>query len=66
VPPLCVGARERASARAPLYWLSWEDEVVALPAQPRLHELRLRAWPGGEQRLLARGQPHADWIEWLG
>ncbi|MGE3173642.1 MAG: DUF2332 domain-containing protein [Planctomycetota bacterium] len=49
-----------ASAAAPLHWLRWED----LPGSS-LHELRLQSWPGGDDRLLAIGQPHGRWIEWL-
>jgi hypothetical protein len=29
-------------------------------------EIRLRAWPGGEDRLLARAHHHGRWVEWLG
>lgn len=30
------------------------------------HEVRLTTWPGGRTRLLARGHPHARWIEPVG
>jgi hypothetical protein len=47
-----------ASAEAPLYWLrmeapSWEH-----------CEVRLRAWPGGDDALLARAHHHGRWVEW--
>jgi hypothetical protein len=29
-------------------------------------EIKLRAWPGGEERLLANTHPHGRWVEWLG
>jgi hypothetical protein len=53
-------AGERADVRAPLAWLRAEP--------PDLHcaELRLRSWPGGEDRLLARVAHHGQWVEWLG
>jgi hypothetical protein len=57
-------ALERAGAAAtvasPLAWLRYEhdsgDERITL---------RLRTWPGGEERLLAHCHPHGSSIEWL-
>jgi hypothetical protein len=51
-----------ASARpnAPLAWLRYElEDVGAAPT------LRLRIWPGGEDRLLAHVDPHGRRVEWL-
>lgn len=55
----------RATEAAPLFWLRWEDEPTDSDAPPERHELRLTRWPGGTDRLLAVGQPHGDWVEWL-
>jgi hypothetical protein len=60
-----AAAGARATARAPLHWLRWEDEPPAPDRSPGRHELRMWSWPGGEDRLLAIGQPHGDWIDWL-
>jgi hypothetical protein len=50
----------RAGSEAPLAWLRYEfderDEKIAL---------RLRTWPGGDERLLAYGHPHGASIRWL-
>jgi hypothetical protein len=54
-------AGARATADAPLAWLSYEppgDDLVT-------PELRLTMWPGGTTRRLARGHPHAEWVEWF-
>ncbi|MEA3053865.1 MAG: hypothetical protein QOG72_2768 [Sphingomonadales bacterium] len=59
-----AAALERAGAAAtlasPLAWLRYEhdegDERITL---------RLRAWPGGEERLLAHCHPHGSSIRWL-
>jgi len=53
-------AGARASEAAPLFWLRSE------PPSLECAELRLRAWPGGEDRLLARAHHHARWVEWRG
>lgn len=29
-------------------------------------ELTVRIWPGGEKRVVARANPHVQWVEWLG
>lgn len=58
---LIADASERATAAAPLAWLRFEpgDEPATL-------ELRLTAWPGGEERLLATGGFHQEPVRWLG
>jgi hypothetical protein len=53
---------EAASASRPFAWLRFEAEG----ATDALPTLRLRLWPGGEERLLARAHPHGDFVEWLG
>jgi len=52
-------AGARATAERPLAWLRSEP-----PAIDHV-EIRLRLWPGGEDRLLGRAQHHARWVEWL-
>lgn len=59
---------ERAGAAAtresPLAWLRFElDDPVALGPPPTL---RLRMWPGGEDRLLAHVHPHGSQVRWVG
>jgi hypothetical protein len=49
-----------ASSQAPLFWLRMEAPGMAFC------EIRLGAWPGGEDRLLARAHHHGRWVEWLG
>ncbi len=49
------GAGDRASAHAPVAWLSTEPIEVA-----RRHLVRLTTWPGGETRELAETGPHGD------
>jgi len=50
-----------ATSAAPLAWLRYEfddrDEKIAL---------RLRTWPGNEERLLAYCHPHGHSIRWVG
>lgn len=53
-------AGQRATHRAPLARLRMEFFAKDAPA-----ELRLRLWPGGEERVLARTHPHGEWVEWL-
>jgi hypothetical protein len=48
-----------ATFAAPLAWLRYEHE-----GGERI-ELRLRTWPGGEERLLAYCHPHGSEVEWL-
>lgn len=52
-------AGARASAEAPLAWLSFEHPRSDAPG-----ELRCRLWPGGHDELLATAHPHGAWIEW--
>jgi hypothetical protein len=49
-----------AGADTPLAWLRFEQS----PGEPAA-ALRLRTWPGGEDRLLARAQGHGVAVEWL-
>jgi hypothetical protein len=51
-------AGRRATADAPLAWLSLELEGDRF-------ETRLRLWPGGEDRLLALSGPHGPPVRWL-
>jgi hypothetical protein len=53
-----AGAAARADT--PLFWLRMEAPGMAFC------EIRLRAWPGGEDRVLARAHHHGRWVEWLG
>jgi hypothetical protein len=53
-------AGARATAQAPLAWLRLEG------ATKEAAELRLLAWPGGEDRLLARAHYHGACVRWLG
>lgn len=59
-----AAAMERAGAaatvRAPIAWLRYEHEE----GEERI-TLRLRAWPSGEERLLAYAHPHGDSVRWL-
>ncbi len=50
----------RASAAAPVSWLRFEEG-----ADPSSVELRLRSWPGGEDRLLGTGRHHRHPIHWV-
>ncbi|HKJ23261.1 MAG TPA: DUF2332 domain-containing protein [Myxococcota bacterium] len=52
-------AGARATAERPLAWLRSE------PPSLDCVEIRLRLWPGGEDRLLGRAQHHGRWVEWL-
>jgi hypothetical protein len=54
-------AGARATALAPLAWLTYEPPSDA-PIEP---ELRLTVWPGGWTQRLARAHPHGDWVEWF-
>jgi hypothetical protein len=48
-----------ATSTAPLAWLRYELEGESGAT------LRVKTWPGGEDRLLARGNPHATALEAL-
>ena len=54
-----VGAR--ADAARPLAWLRFEPDGASPGAA-----LALTLWPGGEARLLARGDFHGRWVDWRG
>jgi hypothetical protein len=56
-------AAEQARSDQPFAWLRMEPNE-ALPTQPM--ELRLTRWPGGQERGLARVQPHGAKVLWLG
>jgi hypothetical protein len=49
-----------ATPEAPFAWLSKEPSA----ADYMTMEVRLRLWPGGEDRLIAECQPHAAWVRW--
>ena len=53
-------AGARATKNSPLGWLRMEGSEM------EFCELRLRTWPGDEERLLARTHYHGAWVEWLG
>jgi len=48
-----------ASADPALAWLTMEPAGGLAPM-----ELRLRLWPGGEDRRLAVVQAHGAWLDW--
>jgi hypothetical protein len=50
----------RATASAPLAWLSLEQY-----APDQFPEVRLTLWPSGETQKIATAHPHGAWIEWL-
>ena len=51
----------RAPAKKPLCWLRLE------PPSPReLPEIRLRFWPGGEERVIGHAHPHGHVYQWRG
>ena len=54
-------AAARATDAAPLAWLRYDEGAD----DPRVVELRLTQWPGGEERLLGTGRHHAHPVRWL-
>lgn len=51
---------EGAGARGDqVAWVAFELNAKAQA------ELVVRIWPGGEKRVLARANPHVQWVEWL-
>lgn len=52
-----------AGERGPLAFISGEHTP---DGRLGYWQLRFRLWPGGEQRILARFDPHGRWLEWLG
>lgn len=55
------GAGERATGGQPLAWLSLEEGGGDYARS----ELRLRTWPGGDERLLATCLAHPRQVRWL-
>jgi hypothetical protein len=51
-------AGARAGTRAPLAWLRMEG------VRREEAEIRIREWPGGQDRLLARAHWHGAWVAW--
>jgi hypothetical protein len=51
-------AGARATAESPLAWLRMEGPNF------EYCEIRLRTWPGGEERLLGKCHYHGAWVEW--
>ncbi|HET8672449.1 MAG TPA: DUF2332 family protein, partial [Thermoleophilaceae bacterium] len=60
---LIEDAGARATADAPLAWLAMEPP--ANPDEQPLAEVRLRLWPGGDERLIALTGYHGRPIHWL-
>ncbi|RZJ95402.1 MAG: DUF2332 family protein [Brevundimonas sp.] len=56
-------AGARALPDAPVAWLRLEAEGGAFQRRP---VLRLTAWPGLEDRVLAVVHPHGEWFDWRG
>ena len=54
-----VGAA--ATGQAPLAWLSYEMQ----PAPSIQAALSLRLWPGGQEQILATGDPHGVKLSWV-
>jgi hypothetical protein len=54
-------AGQRATSTAPVAWLRFEPS-----ADGRCCEVRLRSWPGGDERLLATAGYHGPPVAWLG
>ncbi len=52
-------AGAQATAETPLAWLRMEWDSGHTP-----HRIRLKTWPGGEDRHLGDSHPHGAWIEW--
>src|SRR5262249_42067683 len=55
-------AGDRATAEAPLAWLSYESD----DDHPGVVAARLRLWPGGEERLLGTGRQPRHQVPGLG
>ena len=55
-------AGARATAASPVFHLRMEPEWST---GAHVTEVRLTAWPGGEERLIARCHPHGAWVETL-
>jgi hypothetical protein len=57
------GAGSSATAKRPLAWLALEAPVDS--GDYMNSEVRLRMWPGGEERLIALTPPHGPPVRWL-
>jgi hypothetical protein len=56
-----IAAHGAAATRdAPFAWLAMEPT----PEPPHEMEVRLRMWPGGTERVLAKVHAHGAWVEW--
>ena len=51
-----------ATDRSPFAWLRFEAD----PNYGERASLRLTLWPGGQERVLALGDTHAEKLHWLG
>jgi hypothetical protein len=58
VTALIAAAGGRATPSAPFAWLRLEMMTAIEP------DLRLTVWPGGEERLLGRGDGHGRYVRW--
>jgi hypothetical protein len=60
-----IAALDAAGAQAtpdtPIAWVRMEWDSGHTP-----HRIRLKTWPGGEERHLGNAHPHGAWVEWLG
>ena len=52
---------DQATDSAPFVWLRMEPKAGDMS----IIELRCRAWPLGDDRLLAHVHPHGTWIDWV-
>jgi hypothetical protein len=59
VSEVMEAAGAEADATRPLAWLRSE------PPNMDHVEVRLRLWPGGEDRLLAQAHHHGAWVDWI-
>jgi hypothetical protein len=55
------GAGASATSSAPAAWLGYDESTE----DPKVVELRLRTWPGAEERLLGTGRHHRHPVRWL-
>jgi hypothetical protein len=64
-PELLAEAGARASADAPLAWLSMEQspDPVSQEREGRETDIDLTIWPGGERRTVARASFHGRNVE---
>ena len=53
---------DTATPDAPFAWLAMEPT----PGDMIVMQIRLRLWPGGEERILAQTHPHGSTVRWLG